>query len=254
MKAIILAAGYATRLYPLTKNQPKPLLKIAHKRIIEHLLDNFSDVPALDAVYVVTNARFAATFQAWAHSITSTENPYPFEIVIVNDGTTSNETRLGAIADIDFVLDNQGIDDDLIVAAGDNIFQSSFADLATFFHQKNSDVIVAQKLNDPERLKTRGVVQFDKSFRVFGFEEKPTEPKSDFVCPALYFHKREHIRFYGEYLKNNNNPDAPGHFIRWLYQQIPVYAYVLPRPAIDIGTLDTYERVCKNFEAKTEAP
>ncbi len=249
MKAIILAAGYATRLYPLTKDKPKPLLDIAGKTIIEYLLDDFRKIQALDTVYVVTNAKFAPLFDAWAEKQASRENPFPFQIVIVNDGTTSNETRLGAIADIQFVVEKHHIDDDLLVAAGDNIFQFDFADLAAFYAAKNSDVIVAQELNDPERLKTRGVVQFDDEFRVFGFQEKPAEPKSNYVCPALYIHKRESIKLYFEYLNFQNNPDAPGYFIKWLHPQTPVYAFVMPKPAIDIGTLETYELVCREFES-----
>ncbi len=248
MKAIVLAAGYATRLYPLTKDKPKPLLDIAGKPIIEYLLDDFKKIAALDTVYVVTNARFAPVFDSWAQKQSERETPFPFDIKIVNDGTTSNETRLGAIADIQYVIDEHAIDDDLLVAAGDNIFQFDFADLAEFYEKMNSDVIVAQELNDPERLKTRGVVQFDENKRVIGFQEKPARPISNYVAPALYIHKRESITFYFEYLNFQNNPDAPGYFIKWLYPQTPVHAFVLPKPAIDIGTLKTYERVCREFE------
>lgn len=249
MKAIILAAGYATRLYPLTKDKPKPLLDIAGKPIIEYLLDDFQKISALDTVYIVTNAKFAPVFNAWAEQQTRRETPYPFYIKIVNDGTTSNETRLGAIADIQFVIENHKIEDDLLVAAGDNIFQFDFAELAAFYEEKDSDVIVAQELNDPERLKTRGVMQFDGNKRVIGFQEKPAEPKSNFVCPALYIHKRDSVKLYFEYLNFQNNPDAPGYFIKWLYPQTPVHAFVMPTPAIDIGTLETYERVCREFES-----
>jgi glucose-1-phosphate thymidylyltransferase len=249
MKAIILAAGYATRLYPLTKDKPKPLLDIAGKTIIEYLLDDFRKIYALDTVYVVTNAKFAPVFETWAEKQEHREHPFPFQIVIVNDGTTSNETRLGAIADIQFVIEKHNIDDDLLVAAGDNIFQFDFTDLAKFYSTMDSDIIVAQELNDPERLKTRGVVQFDENKRVIGFQEKPAEPKSKFVAPALYIHKRDSIKFYFEYLNFQNNPDAPGYFIKWLYPQTAVHAFVMPKPAIDIGTLERYERVCREFES-----
>ncbi len=249
MKAIILAAGYATRLYPLTKDQPKPLLKIADKAIVEYLLEKFRAFPALDEVFVVTNEKFAKVFQTWASEVEEQGN-YPFALTIVNDRTTSNETRLGAIADIQFVIDAHRIDDDLLVAAGDNIFQFDFANLYQFFLSKQSDVIVAQELNDPERLRTRGVVQFDNDFRVTGFEEKPDAPKSNFVCPALYIHRRESIGRYQSYLQDNNNPDAPGFFIKWLHQKTPVFAFVMPKPAIDIGTLDAYKAVCAQFEQK----
>jgi glucose-1-phosphate thymidylyltransferase len=182
MKAIILAAGYATRLYPLTKDKPKPLLKVAGKTILEYMLDGFRAIPALDEVYVVTNAKFAPVFSAWAGECAAGENPWPFAVSIVNDGTTSNETRRGAIADIQYVIEQKGLDDDLIVAAGDNIFQFDFADFVALFNEKHSDVIVAQELNDPERLKTRGVVQFDDNSRVVGFQEKSPALHRQYIC------------------------------------------------------------------------
>lgn len=247
MKAIILAAGYATRLYPLTKDRPKPLLKVGDKTIIEYLLDGFRDVSQLDRVYVVTNALFAPVFDRWANELHSSSDRYSFDVVVVNDGTASNETRLGAIADIQFVLEQEKLHDDLIVAAGDNIFQLNFAHLVDYFYQKNSDVIVAQELHDPERLKTRGVVQFDENYRVIGFEEKPSVPKSKFVCPALYIHRRVNLALYKDYLNEHNNPDAPGFFIKWLFPRVPIYAFILQEPAVDIGTLETFQRVCREF-------
>ena len=247
MKAVILAAGYATRLYPLTENIPKPLLSIGDKPIIEHLLERFCAVTELDHVYVVTNDKFYRHFIDWAGSRLVAETNYPFAITIVNDGTTQNESRLGAIADAQFVIDTQCIDDDLIVAAGDNIFRCDFGDIFNWYKDIGNDVIVAQRLDDPERLRTRGVVQFDSDYQVIRFEEKPEHPPSNFVCPALYFHHRSHIGMYKTYLSDNNS-DAPGHFIRWLYTQISVYVYVMSKPAIDIGTLETYQEVCRDFK------
>ena len=250
MKAIILAAGYATRLYPLTIDTPKPLLKIAHQTIIEYMLDDLQNMPALDEVYIVTNEKFTPVFEKWASEREGANHPYTFSIDIVNDGTASNETRLGAIADVQFVIDRKAIADDLLVAAGDNIFRFDFANLAAFFEQKRSDVILAQQLNDPERLKTRGVVSFDDNQKVTSFQEKPAEPASNYVCPALYIHPQHTIHLYQDYLLEKNNPDAPGHFIQWLFPRVPVYAFPLLRPAIDIGTLETYKRVCNEIVVK----
>ncbi|MBN1466708.1 nucleotidyltransferase family protein [candidate division KSB1 bacterium] len=249
MKAVILAAGYATRLYPLTKDKPKPLLRIADKPIIEYMLDGFRRIAALDEVYVVTNAKFAPAFELWAQQLRHCPHPYDFKIIILNDKTTSEETRLGAIADVQFVIERAEIRDDLIVAAGDNIFRFDFADLVDFFQQKQSDIIVAQPLHDPARLRTRGVVRFDAQHRVVDFQEKPADPPSNFVAPALYIHRSENIHFYQHYLRAGNNPDAPGHFIKWLFPRTPVHVFILPQPAIDIGTLETYEQVCKDFSA-----
>ncbi len=249
MKAIILAAGYATRLYPLTKDRPKPLLKVGGKTIIEYMLANFSALPQMDTVYVVTNDKFTLNFNEWANDVNAS-NAFRFNVEIVNDGTTSNETRLGAIADIQFVIEQENIRDDLLVAAGDNIFQFDFSEFYRFFREKKSTVIVAQELHDPVRLTQRGVVKFDDANRVVDFQEKPQHPPSNFVCPALYIHPAEHIAHYTKYLAERNNPDAPGHFIKWLYQKVRVYAFVMSKPAIDIGTLETFERVNRELSLK----
>ncbi len=246
MKAIILAAGYATRLYPLTKDCPKPLLDIAGKPIIEYLLDGFRSMPDLDCVYVVTNQKFAQTFSDWAGRV-NRSSAFDFHVDIVNDGTSSNENRLGAIADIQFVIEKKKINDDLLIAAGDNVFQFDFGLFDAFFHEKNSHAIVAQELLDPVRLRQRGVVTFDADYRITDFQEKPQNPHSNFVCPVLYLHPAAEISLYKDYLSQNNNPDAPGHFMKWLYRRTDIYVYVMRKPAIDIGTLETYERVRKEF-------
>ena len=242
MKAIILAAGYATRLYPLTLNTPKPLLMIGHQTILDHLLDRLAHFSELDAVYVVTNSKFAPHFSAWMKQCEE-ESRWSYALKVIDDGTSSNDTRLGAIADIQFVIEGEQVDDDLVVAAGDNVFQIDFAELYRFFQQKGSDVILAQHLNDPARLRQRGVVQFDDQSRVIGFEEKPQHPRSEYVCPALYLHRQENIHYYRQYLLEGGNPDAPGHFIRWYYSRVQLFAFLMSIPAIDIGTLETYERV-----------
>jgi len=248
MKGIVLAAGYATRLYPLTKDRPKPLLRVGEKTILDYLLEGLKSLSELDVLFVVTNEKFNAIFREWA-KIVNASGRYPgFQIEIVNDGTTSNETRLGAIADIQYVIDQEQIDDDLLVAAGDNIFQFDFKELERFYRTKNSDVIVAQELNDAERLKQRGVVLFDENNKVISFEEKPAAPNSNFVCPALYIHKKETVHMYKKYVDAGNNPDAPGHFIKWLYPKISMYAFVMDKPAIDIGTKQVYEQVSLEFK------
>ncbi len=250
MKGIVLAAGYATRLYPLTEDRPKPLLRVGEKTILDYLLDGLKSLSGLDVVCIVTNEKFYSTFQEWSEIVKSSGRYPDFQINIVNDGTTSNETRLGAIADIQYVIGQEHIDDELLVAAGDNIFQCNFTELERFYRTKQSDVIVAQELNDPERLKQRGVVLFDENNKVISFEEKPDHPKSNYVCPALYIHKRETVPMYKKYLDAGNNPDAPGHFIKWLYPKISLHAFVMEEPAIDIGTKKVYEHVYQDFKMK----
>lgn len=248
MKAIILAAGYATRLYPLTKDRPKPLLEINGKPIVEYLFGNFKAIPKIDTVYVVTNNKFAPMFEHWARDLNAAAS-FPFHIDIVNDGTINNENRLGAIADIHYVVEQKKIADDLLVAAGDNIFQFDFMDIYKLFKSKKRSIVSAQQLNDLARLMQRGVIRFDANHRVVDFQEKPKNPSSNYVCPALYLHPAADVPLYERYLSENNNPDAPGYFINWLYKKVDVFAYEMNKPAIDIGTLETYERVCLEFNA-----
>jgi len=244
MKAIILAAGYATRLYPLTKDRPKPLLQVGKATIVEHLLKRFASLSLLNHVYIVTNAKFYPIFSEWAGTM-NREKVYPnFEIEIINDHTTSNETRLGAIADIQFVLDQKDVKEDLLVTAGDNIFTFDFRELQAVFDQNNSDVIVAHKIDKLEKLQRTGVVELDGDNRVIGFEEKPENPKSPYACPALYIYKSSTLPLFKRYLSEGQNSDAPGNFITWLHKIVPVCAYVMTARYYDIGNLESYQQVC----------
>ena len=246
MKALILAAGYATRLYPLTRNHPKPLLQIGERTILDHFLSNLSGT-AIDAVYIVTNARFAADFTAWADAAVHS-NRYPdFTIHVINDGTLDNETRLGAIGDIQFVLQKMSVQDDLLISAGDNIYTFAFKDFFSFYARVKSAVILAHPLHDEERLKRHGIITVDDSGRVTGFEEKPQHPRSNLVAPAFYILHSAALQLLQRYLDEGNNPDAPGHFIGWLYTRAPVYAYIMRERYYDIGTLNAYQEACRMF-------
>ncbi len=246
MKALILAAGYATRLYPLTKDQPKPLLKVADKPIAEYMLDLLARVRDIDQVYVVTNSKFAPHFTEWADSLESSET-YPFPVTIIDDGTDTNETRLGAIADIQFVLDQHPIEDDLLVVAGDNIFTFDFNELIDFFKQKQTDTILVRREKNREKLCRSGVVELDQSQKLVGFEEKPQNPRSEYVCPAVYLYRAESLSLIRNYLAQGENPDAPGNFVAWLYRHKPVHAFIMNHTYFDVGTLESYHRVCEHF-------
>jgi len=252
MKALILAAGYATRLYPLTKDRPKPLLKIGDKTIVDYLLSGFVEMGAIDDVFIVTNEKFYPHFHEWAER-TQKSGRYPnYNLHIVNDRTSSNETRLGAIADIQFVLDHHQIHDDLLIAAGDNIFQFDLPRFFKFFREKKSDIILAHPIDNEERLRSAGVVEVGDDGRVIGFEEKPANPRSRFIAPALYIFKREHLHLFRDYLNMENPADAPGSFVAWLHKIVPVYAFVMPEHYYDIGTLEMYNEVCRQFEEYTK--
>jgi glucose-1-phosphate thymidylyltransferase len=227
MKAIVLAAGYATRLRPLTDTIPKQLLPIADRPMIDWICDRIEEVTR--DVHLVTNARFADDFRRWASRWDG--------IVVHDDGTLSNEDRLGAIGDIAFVLERTGIEDDLLVVAGDNLFDFALADFHTFVRAKGAASAVAvYDCGDLELATHYGVVETDADGRITGFEEKPSEPRSTLVATAAYLYDRRHVPLVERYLADGNPPDQPGRLIAWLYAREPVYAYRFPGPWFDIGS------------------
>ncbi len=222
MKALILAAGYATRLRPLTDSIPKQLLPVGGRPMVDWILDRIVETSA-DEIHLVTNARFAADFEPWAKEK---------DVVVHNDGTTSNEDRLGAIGDIRFV----GLDDDLLVVAGDNLFDYSLADYESYWRARpGASCIAVLDVGDPELAKKYGIVDVDEDDRVIGFVEKPEHPATTLCATATYLYDRKHVRLVSTYLEEGNPPDQPGNFVAWLYARAPVYAYRLPGEWFDIG-------------------
>ena len=228
MKALILAAGYATRLRPLTDSIPKMLLPLAERPMLDYLLDRLHEVEELDEIHLVTNARFAQAFEDWA----------PEDVVVHDDGTTSNEDRLGAIGDIAFAIERGGLEgEDLLIVAGDNLIGYSLAAFVAFWRTKDGSAIAVRELDDRELLKQYGVVELDAADRVIGLEEKPAEPKSDLAATASYVYRGEHLALLPRYLEEGNPPDAPGNFMVWLHTREPVYGYRAEGEWHDIGDL-----------------
>ena len=221
MKALILAAGYATRLRPLTDSIAKPLLPVGGRPMVDWILDRIAETSA-DEVHLVTNARFAGDFERWAADK---------DVHVHNDGTSSNEDRLGAIGDIDFV----GIDDDLLVIASDNLFDYSLADYEAYWRAKGGSCIAVYDVGDPELAKKYGIVDVDADDRVTNFVEKPSNPPTTLCATATYLYRREHAALISAYLAEGNAPDQPGNFVAWLYGRAPVYAYRFPGEWYDIG-------------------
>ncbi len=245
MKCIILAAGYATRLYPLTKDKPKPLLEVAGKPILNHLFEKIQKVDDINEVFIITNDKFYGHFQKWGQRILSSKR-----ITVVNDKTTDNENRLGAIADIQYVIDLKKLDDNLMVLAGDNLFDFLLTDFVAFFKKTGSDCISTHEIRDMERLKRTGVIEVNEKWKVISFEEKPKIPKSNLAAPPFYIYRKETLPLVDRYLKEGNNPDAPGNLIPWLIRQRDVYAYKFNGNRYDIGTPESYQAVQKIFENK----
>lgn len=240
MKAIILAAGYATRLYPLTKNQPKPLLKVAGKTILDYIVEKIDQVNEVDEIIIVTNDKFAGHFEEWTQTA-----EYAKKFTVVNDQTLSNEDRLGAIGDIQFVIEQLNIKDDLMILAGDSLFEFALSEFADYFETVDTDVITAypEKL---EQLQRGGSVDIGESGKVLGFKEKAEEPYP-YSVPAFYIFKESTLPLIQNYLNEGHNPDAPGHFIPYLIKQKPVHAYIFEGYRYDIGTLDSYKQVQQKF-------
>src|SRR6266496_1433417 len=245
MKVIILAAGYATRLHPLTLTQPKPLLPVAGKPMIEHVLDNLAPIGGIDRVYVVTNAKFAGHFQQWADHYRATKSK--LEFTVVNDGSTDDSNKLGAIGDIHYVLTQQKVEDDLIVVAGDNLFSEKLGDFGRYCREKQAPVLALYDVGDLEQIKKYNSISVDGAGRITFFEEKPKNPTSTLTGIALYFYPKPTIPLIKQYIAEGNNPDQPGRLIQWLYPRTPVYAWRVPGVWYDIGSKETLEEANKIF-------
>ena len=247
MKAIILAAGYATRMYPLTKDRPKALLPIGGRPMLDYLMDQIATVREIDRAYIVTNSRFYRQFCDWANTAAAR---YPgMELEILDDGTDSNENRLGAVGDIRFVLDARAVDDDLLVAASYDFFTFKLVDFVSDFRLRGRDTLLGKRLGWMDDLKRFAVAVLDENGRVLDLEEKPRQPKSDVAIYALYLYRRDTVPLIRQYLDEGNPPDAPGHFPEWLYRRREVGVYLFDGECIDIGTPQSYEQICQRFKS-----
>lgn len=246
MKAIILAAGYATRLYPLTQNRPKALLPIANRTIMDYLFDEISRIPRIDEAILVSNHRFADQFVAWAQTA---QVAYPkIRIRVLDDGTTGNENRLGAIGDIDFAIRQAEIDDELFVAVSDNLFTFHLTDFVADYLHHGCDTLLAKPLNDVDACRRFAIATLDDQRRVLSLVEKPEHPQSNLAVYGLYLYRRDTLPLIAQYLAEGNNPDSPGHFPEWLYQRREVRAYLFDGECIDIGTVEAYRAVCEEYK------
>ena len=245
MNALILAAGYATRLYPLTLTRAKPLLEVAGKPIIEWLADRLAAIPGLDTILVVSNDKFAKDFQDWAEAYQRTHSK--IQLKIINDGSTSDENKLGAIGDIHLALTREKLfGDDLLIAAGDNLFSDSLQDFVAA--AKGSQATVAlYDVGDLEAMKKYAGVSTDPAGIIRHFEEKPKKPTTTLAAIALYYYSRELLPLFVTYLADGNNPDQPGRFLQWLYTRKPVKTFQLKGKWLDIGSRETLEEANKIF-------
>ncbi len=245
MNVLILAAGYATRLYPLTKNKAKPLLEVAGKPMIEWVLDNLAPVPDLGTIYVVTNEKFARDFERWAADYKSRHAGMKFKII--NDGSTSDSDKLGAIGDINFVISREHLaEDDLLVVAGDNLFSEPLTGFVEAARGAPA-MLATYDVGDLEAMKKYASITVDEAGVITNFEEKPSNPSNTLAGIALYYYSRETIPFFATYTAAGNNPDQPGRFVQWLYQRVPVKTYQIRGTWFDIGSKETLEEANRLF-------
>lgn len=242
MKNVILAAGYATRLYPLTENFPKPLLKVGSRNILERLLDDIDQLSEIDEHIIVTNHRFAPFFEDWV----ATKN-YKKPVYVIDDGTTTNDNRLGAVRDLLLAINERNIDDDIMVLAADNILEFSLRGFVDYFKGKDTSVIMCHEQPELKKLQRTGVIAVDSDMKVLEMQEKPEVPVSSLAVPPFYIYSRKDIPKILGCIEHGCGFDAPGNLAHYLTDASVLHAWPMPAPRFDIGSLDSYEEAKQKF-------
>ena len=242
MKNIVIAAGYATRLGELTKNFPKPLLKIGENTILGRMLNDIDKIPEIDEHIIITNHKFAGIFEEWASG-----QKYTKPVTIVDDGTETNDTRLGAVCDLLFAMDKLKIDDDMLVVAADNILFFSFQEFVNFAKAKGTSCIMCHEQPSIEKLQRTGVIVLNDNDKVLNMEEKPKEPKSHWAVPPFYIYQKKDLDKVRHSVENGCGKDAPGNLAHYMVERVEMHAWKMTAGRFDIGSLDTYKEACERF-------
>ena len=255
MKNIVIAAGYATRLGELTKNFPKPLLKIGEKSILGRMLEDIDSIPEIDEHIIVTNHKFAPIFEKWKDENEvlgdGEKSGIRKPITIIDDGTSTNDTRLGAVRDLQFAIEKANVNDDMLVVAADNLLFFSFKGFVDFAKQKGTPCIMCHKQPSKDKLQRTGVVVLDENYKVLNMEEKPQEPKSTWAVPPFYIYKKENIDMIMHAIENGCGYDAPGNLAHYMVDNVEMHAWPMAGTGenlrFDIGSLDTYKEACEKY-------
>ena len=255
MKNIVIAAGYATRLGELTKNFPKPLLKIGEKSILGRMLEDIDSIPEIDEHIIVTNHKFAPIFEKWKDENEvlgdGEKSGIRKPITIIDDGTSTNDTRLGAVRDMQFAIEKANVNDDMLVVAADNLLFFSFKGFVDFAKQKGTPCIMCHKQPSKDKLQRTGVVVLDENYKVLNMEEKPQEPKSTWAVPPFYIYKKENIDMIMHAIENGCGYDAPGNLAHYMVDNVEMHAWPMAGTGenlrFDIGSLDTYKEACEKY-------
>lgn len=244
MKCLILAAGYATRLYPLTENFPKPLLEVGEKTILDWLVDDIDTCGLVDEYVVISNHKYACHFENWAKT-------KAMKVTVVDDGTSSNETRLGAVKDIQFAIDARNLDDDMLVIAGDNVLDFSLTKFIAYAKEKNTSCIMRYYEAEEKKLVKCGVVEINDEDKILSMEEKPAVPKSHWCCPPFYYYTQKDAKLVAKGIDAGCGTDAPGSYIAWLCTQTKVHAMEMPGKRYDVGNLESYNKIKEEYRGIT---
>ena len=244
MKCLILAAGYATRLYPLTENFPKPLLEVGDKTILDWLIDDLVETTNIDEFVVISNHKFAQHFENWKENKTKAR---PYQIIVIDDGTSSNETRLGAVKDIQLTVEKLNLTDDLLIMAGDNVLDFSLSKFVQFAKEKGTSCVMCHEENELKKQQKTAIITMDAENRITSYEEKPKKPKGNLAVPPFYCYRACDVKRIQDALNNGCGYDAPGSFAAWLSKQTEMHAYPMPGKRYDIGDINSYEYVKSVF-------
>ena len=236
MKCLILAAGYATRLYPLTENFPKPLLMVGEKNILEWLIDDIDSSGEVDEYVLISNHKYYPHFVDWARGRRE-------KITVLDDGTDSNENRLGAVKDVEFAINTLGISDDLLIIAGDNVLDFSLTTFISYAKERCASSVMRYFESDEKKLRKCGVVMVDSSDRIISLEEKPQSPKSNWCTPPFYFYVKEDAAKISRAITEGCGTDAPGSLVGWMCKESVMYSMEMKGKRYDIGNLESYEKV-----------
>jgi len=244
MKAVILAGGYAKRMWPLTKNRPKHLLPVAGRPMLDYVIASLESVPTLDEIFISTNMRFQDRFRKYVDSVHTEKR-----ICLFVEDTRSEEEKLGSVGALGYLIRENNFNDEMLVIGGDNIFSFEMTDFIEYFHMKKANTIALYDLGSKEKARLYGVVHIDDECRIVDFQEKPSDPQSTLVSTACYAFTRKGVRNVLSYLEEGNDPDKIGHFIEWLYRHDDVYGYVFTGVWFDIGSIESYKAADKYFSS-----
>jgi glucose-1-phosphate thymidylyltransferase len=244
MKAIILAAGYSTRLYPLTENTPKQLLKVGNSYMIEHILGKISHIDDISEIIIISNNKFYKQFEEWLIDYKSNK-----PIKLINNRTNNNEERLGAVGDMHFAISSQKIDEDVLIIGGDNLFEADLRNMIDMFRKTNCPIVAARDLGDPRKLANKfGTIQVNKDNKIISFEEKPEQPKSSLAATCIYLYTKDTIEELEKCINENKKPDNTGEFIKYLSDKKTVYCYHFDEPWHDIGSHEELNEVQEKYK------